>query len=467
MKTDLKLKQFWCQYVASAAISVSTLVSGMGIGWMSTIGDQGAELSKAYGLPITTEQFSWLSSSTSLGAAISFIVYQQLSKTIGRKKLVLAAVIPFIIAWLLILFPSSAWSFVIGRLFLGLSGGAYLYLCPLYITEIGEKTIRGRLSTFFEFSHLLGYLLAYVLALFFDIPTVSIICCSTMILFVVPFAFMPESPIFWLQQDDEQAARESLTRLRGTSYPVEAELQELREFVETSRGRTPFWIAMSTSKVARKAVLISCGIMALQQLSGISVVLYYSVSIMNKAYSPGNALVTLAIITVLRLLASSLTGLVIDRFGRRVTLLLSAIPVTVASFVIAIYFQLQSSHAVNLDGEQWIPAAAVCIYLASFSFAFGSFPLFVSTEFLPASVKDMGFCISSTIGQLCSFAVLKSYAGLDNLDEFYWAFYGFGLINCLAIAFIVLLIPETRKRTFAKIQREMNGQEISHKLNKL
>lgn len=425
--------------------------------WSGVVGVNGIAITNYYGIPISANQFSWITSSGSLGAASMFLTNQHLAKKIGRKKTILWTSVFYVTGWLLFLFPISAWSFVIGKYFHGLSYGIYAYVVPLYITEIGENSIRGRLSSLHEFSYSLGYVYCYALGLLVSLPTISILCCSIIVVHVVVFSFMPESPVYWLQQNNEEAARVSLTRLRGgnnNNYDIDKELQELREFVDTRRGNVSFFTALSSSKVAKRAMLISCGIMGLQQLSGIGVVLSYSFSILNNNYD--NTIMSLLIITFFRLISSCTNSFFIDSFGRRITLLMSIVPLVVTCFVLAVYEQLPML-GVNVNDEQWVPTVAVAIYVAAFSFGFSSFPQFVSTEFLPASIKDIGFSFSTAMGHLFAFFIINIYGHLN--DNIYLAFYLFGVINLITIVFVLKLLPETQKRTLAKIQKELYSNE--------
>lgn len=437
---------------------MTTIGLGIIFAWPGTIGVNGIAITKFYGIPISENQYSWICSTGSLGAASTFLSNQKLATKFGRKKATLGTTVAYVAGWLLIIFPISGWSFVIGRLFHGICYGMYSYLVPLYITEIGEKTIRGRLSSFYEFSLVLGYLCCYSLALLVDLQTASILCCLIIFVHVAVFSFMPESPVHWLQRDNVEAARESLTRLRGVNYNnIDKELQELRDYVVDSsrRANVSFFAALSSSRAAKKALLVSCGIMALQQLTGIAVVLTYSIAILNNNFNTGNTILSLLIITVLRLIASCLTGFFIDNFGRRITLLISIIPLAATSYVLAIYEQLEFLDA-NLDQVQWLPTVAVAIYLASFTFAFSSFPQFVSTEFLPANIKDVAYSASMTVGYLFAFFILNVYGHLNNV---YWAFYVFGVFNTITSVFVYKFLPETRKKTLAAIQQELYSSD--------
>lgn len=84
------------------------------------------------------------------------------------------------------------------------------------------------------------------------------------------------------------------------------------------------------SKSNFKALYISCGLVAFQQLSGINVVLFYMETIFNKADTGLPAAISTIIIGIVQVIASSVTPLVVDRLGRRLLLITSGLGMTVA-----------------------------------------------------------------------------------------------------------------------------------------
>ena len=51
---------------------------------------------------------------------------------------------------------------------------------------------------------------------------------------MVGMFFVPSSPVFLLSQDREQEARKALQWLRGSSYDIEKEIQEVSWHVQNS-----------------------------------------------------------------------------------------------------------------------------------------------------------------------------------------------------------------------------------------
>lgn len=87
-------------------------------------------------------------------------------------------------------------------------------LCPMYIGEIAEASIRGALGSFFQMFLCVGILLTYFLGALVDWRTLSIMLGVIPIVFLVFFFFMPETPIFLLKSNQADAAETTLKYFR-------------------------------------------------------------------------------------------------------------------------------------------------------------------------------------------------------------------------------------------------------------
>lgn len=87
-----------------------------------------------------------------------------------------------------------------GRFISGASGGAFSIVTPLYTAEVGEKTIRGALGTYYEFMLAVGVEFSYVIGGSVSVFWLCIICGIVPIVFGILFSFMPESPYYYVAQ---------------------------------------------------------------------------------------------------------------------------------------------------------------------------------------------------------------------------------------------------------------------------
>jgi uncharacterized membrane protein len=78
----------------------------------------------------------------------------------------------------------------------------------------------------------IGILYAYCTGFTQDVAAISSLCCIAPVVFGVVMAFMPESPLFYLTKNKEEAARKSMRFFRGPDFDIEPEIKafQVRRF---------------------------------------------------------------------------------------------------------------------------------------------------------------------------------------------------------------------------------------------
>lgn len=446
------------QYTASLASTLGALAAGMVLGWSSSAGDNGVKLQQVYGIPITENEFSWISSISTLGSAAICIPIGILADFIGRKHSMLLMVVLFSLGWLLIIFANSVTMFCIGRFVTGLSGGAFCVAAPMYAAEIAEKEIRGTLGAYFQLLLTTGILLSYILGNFVDMRVLSIISGIVPLIFFAVFILMPESPIYYLKKGNDDLARKNLIRLRGAQYDVDGELQIHKNAMEEdSKNMVPFW-TVAKSRATIKAFIIAYGLMLFQQLSGVNAVIFYTNSIFQKAGSSLDSGYSTIIVGAMQVAAAFVSSLVVDRVGRKILLLMSIIFMCITSCALAVYFYLdKNADRETVNSITWLPLVSVCVFIIMFNMGFGPVPWTMVGEIFAPEVKSVVAGSACLFNWILAFIVTKFFNDLTTgigLDATFWLFSGICLIGC---TFVIILVPETKGKSLEQIQRELNG----------
>lgn len=181
------------QYVAALAAAGGAFAAGTVLGWTSPAQ---SKKEAAYDFAISAEQFSWVSSFMTLGAACVCIPIGFLINMIGRKWTMLFLVLPFVLGWALLIWAQNLGMMYAARFILGISGGAFCVTAPMYTGEIAQKDIRGTLGSFFQLMITIGILFVYGVGAGLNVFWMSIVCALIPIIFGVIFFFMPESPTY-------------------------------------------------------------------------------------------------------------------------------------------------------------------------------------------------------------------------------------------------------------------------------
>ncbi len=93
---------------------------------------------------IELEEGDWIAALLPLGAIVGSIPVGIISDLQGRKTTIIQIAVLQISASVLATFASHVTSLYIARFLGGIVMGAFSVLIPMYITEIAEKSIRGK-----------------------------------------------------------------------------------------------------------------------------------------------------------------------------------------------------------------------------------------------------------------------------------------------------------------------------------
>ncbi|CAH0555866.1 unnamed protein product [Brassicogethes aeneus] len=400
------------------------------------------------GQPITDDEISWIGSMQYIGAMVGIFPFGYLADKIGRKPTLLILAVPHLASFLIFAFAHDINLFYFGRFLGGVSLSSVYIVLPMYIAEICEDSYRGMLlvsySTFASF----GDLLPYILGPYISVKLFNVILATLPLIFLVVFGFKaPESPYYYVKNDDSYKAEKSLKTL-GLNNKIA--IHSIENEIESNRTKNVF-NTLKTKNVI-KGFIIALSLSSLQQLSGISAVLSYTEIIFRSGGSNFSAEESAIIVGVVLFLASFCGPLLVDRKGRKFLLICSASGMVVSQAILGVYFYLKDKKY-TLDSVSWLPIICLVVFTITFNIGFGPLPFTITSEILPSNVKFFLATITGFSGWLVSFLVTKFFNDLNNYlgqGETFWLFCGF---NALALLFVVKFVPETKGLSFQEIQR--------------
>ncbi|KAG6460123.1 hypothetical protein O3G_MSEX011789 [Manduca sexta] len=85
-------------------------------------------------------------------APIAVFIYGSAADRFGRKKALLCCSVPIALGWLVKIIWAHPISYIAARGLIGFGAGGAFVVCPLYVKEISEDSIRGMTGTFVIFS---------------------------------------------------------------------------------------------------------------------------------------------------------------------------------------------------------------------------------------------------------------------------------------------------------------------------
>jgi SP family myo-inositol transporter-like MFS transporter 13 len=358
---------------------------------------------RAFGL--TASQQEVVVSSTVFAAFVSSLVGGTLNYKFGRRMSILIAAAVFTLGSIIL---AASWNYtmlVLGRIILGIGIGIASLTTPVYIAEVALPRMRGQLVTINTLMITFGQFFAGMVDGAFDeyFPVdgwrfmLGFAAVPSIIMWV-GFLNLPESPRWLAGKGRLKEAAQVLYTLRDSEHEAEIELQEItlsgphrgdsdspksassskygsgsgsdtslesRDFFsnikEEASSLAPSandesfvnrFFEMMSHAPTRRALILGCGLMAVQQLSGINTVMYYAASIYEMSGFEELTAVWLSGFTALaQVIGIAASIFLVDRAGRRTLVLTSLGFVTISLMGLATSFYLSriSSEPVNFS----------------------------------------------------------------------------------------------------------------------
>jgi len=441
-------------------VSGATFAAGMAFAWTSPVEsqivvDNDGECTFKH-FCVTKGEFAWIATCMGIGSlACGFFAGPLMSK-VGRKFALLAYFVPLIGGWIMLTFARFAWMLYVGRLLLGIGIGGGGVIVPVYIGEMAQPSIRGKLLSYFQLMVTIGSLVTYVFGYYLDFFGQTLGSTIIVIIYAICILFVPETPSFYVSKTKITKAKKSLNLLRGKRYNTESELCELIEY-HKSQERIGFSSIFKNS-TNRKALFTSVGLISAFQLSGINAVLFYTASIFDDANINMDANLAAILVGFFIFVATLISTFLIDKLGRRILLLTSYSSMFVCFLCMAIYFQIQANNPDGLSKWSILPVIFLCLYVFMNSIGAAPVAFVMMGEIFAPNVKDVAAGISMSSNYAFSIVVTVLFPYANEAFGPAVVFFVFTVLIALSFFFVYLFVPETKGKTFEEIQQLLKGK---------
>ena len=258
-----------------------------------------------------------------------------------------------------------------------------------------------------------GMLLAYGIGFWASRFTMSMISVVIPSLFLVTFAWLPESSVFLTKKNKLTSAERTLKWALGKDDVVE-ELEEIKrivateDYANTDRALRRSLKEMFARRANRHAFRIGAIVMSALTLTGAIPLLAYQSFIFEEAGFAVSTNISILITGVAIVIAGSVCVMLVRVTGKRLLLLIST-PVCVLSLaMMAIFFGLQSN-GYDVSKLRWIPSVFLVIYILGYGLALNPIPLAYIGEIFHVDVKVPAAILSSLYYAVSTIAMVKFY----------------------------------------------------------
>ena len=397
-------------------------------------------------LGLSTFMVSVVTATVVLGQLFGAFSAGSITNRLGRKRTMVGIALGYVIFAALQGVAPNEWFLIAARFLLGFTIGVSIVTAPAYIAESSPRSVRGSMIVTFQVATVAGIAVSYFVGAALAgleswrlILSLSAIPALIVLFFVIR---LPDTPRWYLMNGQREEALDLIRRVQGDVDPEE-EMQRIEEdlayeekgsFAELFQGRF------------RLAGFFVVTLGFLVQITGINAIVYYSPTIIQEVgvTDPFQAIIVNGFIQVAGVVAVVVSFLVVDRWGRRPTLLTGVGTMVVANAILIVAFALGPSAILAFIG--------ILLFIVGFNFGYGSLVWVYASESFPARLRTQGGSAMLTSDLLANFivgVVFLSALGALGGSLTFGIFCGLAIISFI---FIYVLAPETKGRQLEAIR---------------
>ena len=397
-------------------------------------------------LGLSTFMVSVVTATVVLGQLFGAFNAGRITNRIGRKRTMVGIALGYAVFAALQGLAPNEWFLIIARFLLGFTIGVSIVTAPAYIAESSPKSVRGSMIVTFQVATVAGIAVAYFVgAALAGLESWRLILSLSAIpalLVLYPIVRLPDTPRWYLMNDQRAEALDLIGKVQGDVEPeeevrrIEEDLsyEEKGSFLELFQGRF------------RLAGIFVVTLGFLVQITGINAIVYYSPTIIQEVgvTDPFQAIVVNGFIQLAGVVAVVVSFLVVDRWGRRPTLLTGVGAMAAANAILILAFAMGPSAVLAFLG--------ILLFIVGFNFGYGALVWVYASESFPARLRTQGGSAMLTSDLLANFIVGVVFLSALGALGGPLTFAIFFVLAMLSFVFIYALAPETKGRQLEAIR---------------
>eukprot|EP00262_Sarcandra_glabra_P009412 TRINITY_DN2378_c0_g1_i1.p1 TRINITY_DN2378_c0_g1~~TRINITY_DN2378_c0_g1_i1.p1 ORF type:complete len:491 (+),score=74.08 TRINITY_DN2378_c0_g1_i1:357-1829(+) len=387
--------------------------------------------------------------STCLGGAFVGCLFSGwIADGIGRRRAFQLSALPMIIGASMSAATTNLVGMSLGRFLVGTGLGLGPPVASLYVTEVSPSFVRGTYGSFIQIATCLGL----IAALFIGIPVKEItgwwrvcfwVSAIPAAILALAMEFCVESPHWLYKKGRYGEAEAEFEKLLGGSHVKSA----MSELVRSDRGDDVEGVRLSELLYGRhsRVVFIGSTLFALQQLSGINAVFYFSSTVFKSAGVPSD--MANICVGVANLSGSIVAMLLMDKLGRKALLFGSFLGMAVAMGI-----QVTAASFPESGSGTYLSVGGMLLFVLTFSLGAGPVPGLLLPEIFPSRIRAKAMAVCMSVHWVVNFFVgLLFLRLLEQLGPqiLYSIFSTFCL---MAVVFVKRNVLETKGKSLQEIE---------------
>lgn len=433
------------------AITISLAAATVGVVYGYDTGSiAGALLFLPKAFNLSTNAVEWITTFTGLGLILGALIANRVADRYGRKAAMVVIAIGFTAFAVLQAAAQGIVWLDITRFFLGVSIGISVVAAPVFIAESAPVTIRGALIVGYQVATVVGIMVAYFAAyglafsgswrIMLGLSAVA----SALVLLVL--WRLPDTPRWYLMRGRREDALRTLERVDPEGDADRSAREIEADIGAQSGGRVREMVRMPYLRPAIFVLVLGF----LVQITGINAVTYYSPFIFQALGWHGNVVLLIqALVEVFSVFATIGAVLIVDRLGRRLTLLIG-VGVMIASNALLVILYATSSHFSGVTSA--LGFVGILFFTAGFNFGFGAMVWVYASESFPSRLRTVGASTMLTADLVANLLISRFFLTVLGDMGGLGTFALFLGLAAVSFVFILAMAPETKGRPLEAIR---------------
>ncbi|TFK56247.1 general substrate transporter [Heliocybe sulcata] len=442
----------WLVWAITACCCQGFLLLGYDQGVMSGIIGADNQFGRDFGHPDPALQGT-IVAIYDIGCAIGSLFVFFFGEAIGRKRMIMAGASTMLVGTAILTSSTTVAQLLVGRIVTGIGNGFNSSSIPVYQSETCGGAIRGRLVCLNSTVTIIGLVIAYWLDYgmsFVSGPAQWRLPVGFQAFFALCLLLqgmmLPDSPRWLLAHGQPEEASKILAQLADTDDlndpEVVLKMKEIEVSLEQESAGGPFRYAelLEGGPLGNfRRICLCVAVNVMQQFTGSNMINYLApVVYQNTMGLSRNLSLVLGGGTACTYMVASFIPLwTVDRYGRRILLMISATGLSVCFILASILL------SVGTEGAAYGATAMVFIFQIFLGIGYLPIPWLYPAEITTTRIRARGSALASFFNWMCVFAVVEmTPPAIANIS---WrVFIIFAVFNACWVPLVYFFFPETK-----------------------
>lgn len=300
-----------------------------------------------------------------------------------------------------------------------------------------------------------GYMLCSWLPYHY-VPYVSMVITG---IFLAIFMWLPESPDYLshIQKAEESKKAYAFYGNTRVTPAVTADSAETGKDIPGSQQPSKITMEDFKDRAVIKGIVISFVLIIFADTAGIFALTNFITELFDWAQIELDVYVATIALGVIQVLGAVISSIFVDRFGRRMLLILSCIGTGICFYALGFYFYIlpHAEYKYLVDQLQWLPVVSACGAVLIAAAGVVTLPFFLIAELLPVKLRGAVTSVSLSISWMFAFLVVQYYHAMIDSLTVAGTVWVYGTSCIIEIFFVYFFLPETKNLTIDEIQQRL------------